>query len=110
MTYAVYADPKGESLLLVNNDMWVVNGDWKLLLKADGFYCVSPKSVDRIDIHLAGYIDYDGDYNSTLNRFRAGEGHHILHGVTAPVPEVVPELCKRKYYGIECSCSKCKGK
>lgn len=109
MKYAVYSDPSGESLLLVNDDLWVINGEWQIK-KTDGkFYCLSPDGAHQIDIHLAGYIDWDGhDYNDTLNRFRNGEGTRILHGITEPVVEVAPELCKRKYYGIECFCSKCK--
>lgn len=113
MTYEVYADSKGESLLLVNENLWVINGEWQIK-KVDGlFYCMSPGGAHLIDIHLIGTIDYDGDYNSTLERFRSGEGTRILKGVpepvieVKPVVEVVPELCKRKYYGIECSCSKC---
>lgn len=110
MSYAVYSDPKGESLLLVNENLWVINGDWQIEKRDGKFYCVAPHGTFEIDIHLAGYIDYDGDYNSTLNRFRDGEGTRILQGVSEPEPvvEVVHEFCKKKYYGIDCFCSKCK--
>lgn len=110
MSYAVYSDPTGESLLLVNENLWVINGAWQIETKDGKFYCISPNSTFLIDIHLAGYIDYDGDYNDALNRFKAGEGTHLIQKVNEPQPivESVPELCKKKYYGIECFCSKCK--
>jgi hypothetical protein len=106
MIHAVYSSKDGRSLLLVNDNLWVINGHWQIIEKEGIFYCVSPKSTDPIDIYLAGYIDYDGDFNSTLNRFKNGEGERI----STPVIEAiqVPELCKKKYYGIECFCSKCK--
>jgi len=112
MSYAVYSDLKGESLLLVDGNLWVINGEWQIEKKDNKFYCVSPKSTFIIDIHLACYIDYDGDYNSTLNRFQAGEGVHLQQEANESELIVVlsPELCKKKYYGIECFCSKCKGK
>lgn len=106
MSYAVYADLGGESLLLVNENLWVINGEWQIEKKDGKFYCVAPSSTYQIDIHLVGHIDYDGDYNSTLERFRNGEGTHTSVELQ-PVAQA-PELCKRKYYGIECSCSKCK--
>ena len=106
--YAVYAYGNNlDSLLLVDGDFWVINGAWQIERKDGKFFCVSPKSTFPIDIHLAGYISYDGDYNTTLERFRNGEGKRI-EAVQEVVKEVVPELCKKKYYGIECSCSKCK--
>ncbi len=89
-----------DSLLLVTDSMWVINGEWQIEKRNGDFYCL--ETNQRLDIKLLGYIDYDGDYNSTLQRFRDGEGQHT----SAAVAE--PEFCKKKYYGIECSCSKCK--
>lgn len=96
-----------DSLLLVD-DLWVINGEWQIEKRDGQFYCVSPKSTFRIDIQLLGSISYDGDYNSTLERFRNGEGFHVS-AREEPLVEIAkePELCKRKYYGIDCSCSKC---
>lgn len=106
MRCAVYSSKNGNSLLLVTGSLWVVNGEWQLEEKDGVFYCVGPSSTNPIDIYLAGYIDYDGDYNSSLTRFQNGEGEH-LNAKEEP-PPIVPEFCKKKYYGIECSCSKCK--
>lgn len=102
MTYMVYGRPDDldGSLLLVTDSFWVINGEWQIS-RANGLFFVEATG-QQIDIKLLGHIDYDGDYNSTLNRFRDGEGEHISQTPT------MPELCKRKYYGIECSCSKCK--
>jgi hypothetical protein len=109
MKHAVYSSKDGSSLLLVNDNLWVINGEWQIIKKDNVFYCVSPKSTFIIDIHLAGYIEYDGCYNSTLDRFRNGEGEHFSIKETPVIESVqVPELCKKKYYGIECFCSKCK--
>lgn len=115
MRHAVYASKDGNSLLLVNENLWVINGAWQIIKRDGIFYCMSPNSTNPIDIHLAGYIEYDGCYNSTLSRFQNGKGEHISTIETpiieiAPVIDAVqaPELCKKKYYGIECFCSKCK--
>jgi hypothetical protein len=107
MSYAIYGYGKDDdSLLLVNSSFWVINGEWQLLL-ANGLFFVEATG-QQINIKLLGHIDYDGDYNSTLERFRSGEGQHTS-AEEKPVVEMTqsPELCKRKYYGIECSCSKC---
>jgi hypothetical protein len=90
-----------DSLLLVNSNLWVINGEWQIEKRNGLFFC--QETNQQIDIKLLGYIDYDGDYNSTLERFRNGEGQHTSATVVAE-----PEMCKKKYYGIECSCSKCK--
>lgn len=105
MKYAVYSFKDCNSLLLVDGSLWVINGEWQIEKKDGVFYCVGPKSTYPIDIFLAGYIDYDGDYNSTLNRFLNGEGKRI--SAKEHLAEQATELCKKKYYGIECSCSKC---
>lgn len=100
MSYAVYGYGKdNDSLLLVSSSFWVINGEWQIS-RANGLFFVEVTG-QQIDIKLLGHIDYDGDYNSTLERFRSGEGQHISEEKT------IPELCKRKYYGIDCSCSKC---
>lgn len=109
MSYSVYGYGKDyDSLLLVNSSFWVINGDWQLE-KENGVF-IHPLNKTPLNIKLLGYIDYDGDYNSTLERFRRGEGKHIADEVQLVIPAAAPtpELCKRKYYGIECSCSKCK--
>jgi hypothetical protein len=107
MNYAVYGPEEGsDSLLLVNSHFWVINGEWQIS-RANGLFFVEATG-QQINIKLLGYIDYDGDYNSTLERFRSGEGQHTS-APEVPVAAVQePEICKRKYYGIECSCSKCK--
>lgn len=98
--YSVYSYGKHkDNLLLVDSNFWVINGEWYLEKKGDIF--LHPLTKDPIDVRLAGYIDYDGDYNTTLIRFQNGEGQHL-----SDTPVV--ELCKKKYYGIECSCFKCK--
>jgi len=96
-----------ESLLLVDGD-WVVNGEWRLENK-DGVF-LHPLDKTPIDVKLLGHIDYDGDYNNTLARFRNGEGQHIKDEPVSPPVAKAPEMCKRKYYGIDCDCSKCRGK
>lgn len=102
MSYAVYGyEGRMESLLLVNSSFWVINGEWQIS-RANGLFFVEATG-QQINIKLLGHIDYDGDYNSTLERFRSGEGIHTSAEIKAE-----PELCKKKYYGIECSCSKCK--
>jgi len=109
--YSVYAYGDSKSYLLVDHEFWVINGDWQIKREDGKFFCVAPHATFQIDIHLAGYIDYDGDYNSTLERFRNGEGKH-LNAIQEPIVEVISsptsEFCKKKYYGIECDCSKCK--
>lgn len=94
-----------DNLLLTTNTLWVINGDWQLE-KIDGVF-VHPLTKGFIDLHLVGYIDYDGDYNRTLLRFQDGEGTHLPEENELVTP--VNEFCKKTYYGIECSCSKCKG-
>lgn len=119
MKCAVYSSKSGDSLLLVDDNLWVINGLWQIIKENNIFYCLSPRGTYPIDIHLVGYIEYDGCYNSALSRFRNGEGEHLSIKETpviesveiqVQIPESVraPELCKKKYYGIECFCSKCK--
>lgn len=107
MSHAVYGYGKdNDLLLLVNSSFWVINGEWQIS-RSNGLFFVEVTG-QQIDIKLLGHIDYDGNYNSTLERFRAGEGQHISTEEKPVVETVQPsELCKRKYYGIECSCSKC---
>jgi len=108
MSHSVYGyGPDFKSLLLVDEGMWVINGSWQIEKKNEIFYCVAPHDTFPIDIRLLGYIDYDGSYNSTLRRFENGEGMHLSAEAKPAVEVVESELCKRKYYGIECSCSKC---
>jgi hypothetical protein len=73
--YAVYSSGGNDSYLLVDYDSWVVNGHWYLEKKDDVF--LHPLTKKPIDVRLVGYIDYDGDYNSTLERFKNGEGKHL---------------------------------
>lgn len=101
--------------LLVDSDWYVINGDWVLEKKGDVF--LHPLTKKPIDIRLLGYIDYDGDYNKTLIRFENGEGTHIsdlaarlsknqINNITEKEIPMV-EFCKKQYYGIDCSCTKC---
>ena len=102
---AVYSYGKDrDHYLLVDANLWVINGEWQLKKKGDVF--LHPLTGEPIDIVLAGYIDYDGDYNSTLSRFRDGEGKH-LDSKVEDVVLVDLEFCKKQYYGIDCSCHKC---
>lgn len=103
MRHAIYSDKNRSSLLLVTNDLWVINGNWQIEKKNEVFYCISPHGTFAIDIYLAGYIDYNGDYNDSLARFQNGEGEHYNISIEKPIAE----LCKKQYYGIDCSCSKC---
>jgi hypothetical protein len=107
MNYAVYGNGKDyNSLLLVTDSFWVVNGEWQIS-RANGLFFVE-FTGQQIDIKLLGHISYDGDYNSTLERFRNGEGEHISEEKAIVEIVVQPEMCKKKYYGIDCACSKCK--
>lgn len=105
MEYAVYGKDGNQSLLLVTSSLWVINGDWQLTKAGDVF--LHPLTGGPIDIKLLGYIEYDGDYSSTLTRFANGEGRRVTAEVE-PKTEPVFELCKKQYYGIDCSCTKCK--
>lgn len=99
-----------EHLLLVDASLVVINGEWQLE-KIDGGFAVS-FTKERINIRLLGHIIYDGNYNRTLRRFQNGEGIHLpdeASQIVQPViEEIVNEICKKKYYGIDCSCIKCK--
>lgn len=103
----VYAYGKSkDSYLLVDSTLWVINGEWQLKKKGDVF--LHPLTSEPINIILVGNIDYDGDYNNTLSRFRNGEGQHFEIEDIAPI---TLNFCKKQYYGIDCSCHKCeKGK
>lgn len=106
--YSVYSYGKHkDNLLLVDHDLWVINGAWQLE-KKDGVF-LHPLTKNPIDVSFVGYIDYDGDYNTTLNRFQNGEGQHLSDKTAVTIIDTpIAELCKKKYYGIECSCFKCK--
>lgn len=99
-----------DHLLLVDHALVVINGEWQLRKTDDGFMVSFTKQ--RINIRLLGHIIYDGDYNRTLRRFRNGEGKHFSDEpaqiVQPVIEEIVNEICKKKYYGIACSCAKCK--
>jgi hypothetical protein len=91
-------------LLVTTSTSWVVNGDWHLE-KKDGIYLHPLTGRPIENLRLLGYIEYDGSYNKTLVRFQNGEGKHLFEEKESPP---INEFCKKKYYGIDCSCSKCK--
>lgn len=103
----VFGNKHKDNLLLVDNSWMVINGEW--FLEKENNVFINPLTREPIDICLMGYIDYDGDYNRTLMRFENGEGTHLSDEAVEPVAEpIVNEICKKQYYGIACSCFKCK--
>jgi hypothetical protein len=89
----VFCGKHKDNVLLVDSSWWVINGEWQLEKKDNVF--LHPLTKEPIEIHLLGYIDYDGDYNNTLMRFENGEGRHLPDETAPPViKEIVNEICK----------------
>lgn len=64
MICGVYqVDEDADNLLLVDGDDIVVNGNWNL----------EYARKNNMPLKFLGGIDYKGDYNETLCRFKAGE-------------------------------------
>ena len=60
---------------------------------------------NRLDICLTLEPGHGDSYRQAQLTGFGGEGEHL--SVKEQLPEQTTELCKKKYYGIECSCSKC---